>query len=85
MSIAVASGAVVVSEITSSETLGAATTSETAFDFEPSGFCICTVTLPTVDTSAAVTGAVHSVVELHEVARTTLPISSTDPVPPLPA
>ena len=40
MSCAVAVGAPLVSEITSSETFGAATTSETPFELVPSGFCI---------------------------------------------
>src|ERR1700730_19178390 len=68
-------------EITSSETLGTATTSETAFDCAPPGFCICTLTLPARATSAAVTGAIHSCAVLHVVVRALPPISNTEPVP----
>jgi hypothetical protein len=51
----------------------------------PLGFCICTVTLAIAATSAAVTGAVHSVPELHIVVRAVPPISSVDPGPGLAA
>src|SRR5256714_13228136 len=83
MSFPVASGAALVSEITSSETLGAATTSDNAFDVLASGFRICTETLPTTATSAGVTGAVHCVTELHVVVRGVPPISNTAPGPGL--
>src|SRR5437879_2169856 len=59
MSFPVALGAEPLKAITSSEGFGGATTSDTAFDFVPSGFCICTETFPAIAASAAVTGAVH--------------------------
>ena len=46
MSFAVAAGAAFVRAITSSDTFGGATTSETLFDFVPFGLRTCTLTLP---------------------------------------
>src|SRR5260370_38836870 len=60
MSFAVAALATLVSAIDSSEAFGGATTRLTALDFELSGFCICTLTVPAAATSAGAIGAVHS-------------------------
>src|SRR2546430_15419026 len=83
MFFSIAAGAVPVSEMDSSEVFGAATTSDTTLDVAPFGFRSCTDTLPATATSAAVTGAVHSVNELHVVVRAVPPISSTAPGPGL--
>src|SRR5271170_4691319 len=85
ISSAVAAGAALVSEMISSEPLGAPTTSKTTLDSVPTGSCTCTVRLPAAATSAGVTGAVHSVAELHAVVRGVPPTSSTDPGPGLDA
>src|SRR5229473_5938712 len=81
MSFPVAAGALLPSAITSSEMLGTATISATAFDFVPFGFCICMDTLPAAATSAAVTGAVHSREEMQVVIRAVPPMSIADPSP----
>src|SRR5579885_452026 len=85
MSLPVAFGAPLVNAICSSEGLGAATTSATTLDFVPSGFCACTVMLPALATSAAVTGAAHSRLEEHVVTREVPPISNVEPGPGLEA
>src|SRR5216683_6431437 len=85
MSFAVAAGATLDNEITSSELFCAATISETLLEVVASGLRICTATLPTETTSAGVTGAVHSVTEAQVVVRAAPPISKTDPGPGLDA
>src|SRR5579883_1822066 len=85
MSLPVAFGAPLVRTICSSELFGAATTSATAFERVPSGFCTCTGTLPALATSAALTGAVHSRLEEHVVTREVPPISNAEPGPGLEA
>src|SRR5882672_7943958 len=79
MSLALAEGAEFVSEMSSSETLGAATTRETLFDVVLSGFRIWMERFPALATSVGVTGAVHSVTELHVVVRAVPAISRTEP------
>src|SRR6266403_2019338 len=69
MSLPVADGAALLSEITSSETLGATTMTETLLDVVLSGLRIWTERFPALATSAGVTGAVHSVTALHVVVR----------------
>src|SRR5258708_25789203 len=81
MSFHVDAGNVMLSAITSSETFGAATISDTAFDFVPLGFRICTDKLPGTATSAAVTGVVHSRADVHVVIREGPPISIVEPGP----
>src|SRR5882762_134250 len=81
MSLALAEGAEFVSEMSSSETLGAATTRETLFDVVLSGFRIWMERFPALATSVGVTGAVHSVTELHVVVRAVPAISRTEPGP----
>src|SRR5260370_8622626 len=81
MSFPVAAGNVLLRAITSSETFGAATISDTAFDFVPLGFRICTDKLPGTATSAAVTGVVHSRADVHFVIRELPPISIVHPGP----
>src|SRR5260370_9518498 len=63
MSFPVAAGNALLSAITSSETFGAATISDTAFDFVPLGFLIFTDKLPVASTSAAVPCVRHSTVD----------------------
>ncbi len=43
-----------------SDGFGVAATRDTTLEEAPFGFCTCMETLPAIDTSAAVTGAVHS-------------------------
>src|ERR1700726_1254601 len=81
MSLAAAEGAAAVSEIISSEAFGATTVRETLLDVVLSGLRIWTERLPGVETSAAVTGAVHSVTELQVVVRAEPAISRTEPGP----
>src|SRR6202166_1353881 len=71
------SGAPALNEMTSSETLGTATTNETALDRVPSGFSTCTLTLPASATSAAVTGAIHSCAVPH-VVECIAPVTAAD-------
>src|SRR6266849_2577143 len=85
MSFPVAPGAELLSAITSSEGFGGATTSDTAFDFVPFGFCICTETFPAIATSVAVTGAVHSSFEMHDVVLAVPAMSMVEPGPGLEA
>src|SRR5882672_6215536 len=61
MSLAVAVGAALVSEISSSETFGTATMRETLLDALLSGLRIWTERFPALATSTGFTGAVHSV------------------------
>src|SRR6266436_5088631 len=81
ISFAVAEGVALVSGMTSSEVLGAATIRETLLEAVLSGLRTWTERLPGVETSAAVTGAVHSVTELHVVVRAVPAISKTEPGP----
>src|SRR5258708_14202150 len=81
MSLPLADGAALVSEISSSETLGAATIRETLLEVVLSGLRIWTERLPALATSAGVTGAVHCVTELHVVVRAVPAISRTEPGP----
>ena len=81
MSCPLAAGAVLVKEMEASEAFGAATTSSTTLLCVPSGFCICTETDPATATSLALTGARHSVVELHVVARALPAIHTAEPTP----
>src|SRR5882672_12961628 len=67
MSFPVATGALPLRAITSSETFGATTISTTAFEDLPPGLWIWTDKLPATATSAAVTGAVHSSAEVQAV------------------
>src|SRR6267143_3499548 len=60
MSLDVAEGAALVREMISSDGLRAATMRETLLEVELSGLRTWTERLPAVETSAAVTGAVHS-------------------------
>jgi hypothetical protein len=69
MSFAVAEGVAALSGITSSDAFGGITTRETAFDLVPSGFSICTETLPGRTTSVATSGAVHMVAVRQDVVR----------------
>src|SRR6202140_1515370 len=85
MSFALAAGAALVSEITSSAVFCAATTRETLLEVVPSGLRICTATLPTAATSAGVTGTVHSDTDVQVVVRAVPPISKTEPGPGLDA
>src|SRR6266849_10418576 len=79
MSFVVAEGAALVSEMISSEALGAATIRGTLLEVELSGLRTWTERLPGAETSAAVTGAVHSVTELHVVVRAVPAINKTEP------
>jgi len=54
---------------------------ETLLEVELSGLRTWTERLPAVRTSAAVTGAVHSVTELHVVVRAVPAINKTEPRP----
>src|SRR5260221_13934167 len=81
MSLAVANGAALVREMISSEVLGPITVRETLLEVVPSGLRTWTERLRGTDTSAAVTGAVHSVTELHVVVRAVPAISKTEPGP----
>src|SRR6267154_645918 len=81
MSLPLADGAALVSEISSSEALGAATMRETLLDVLLSGLRIWTERFPALATSAGVTGAVHCVTELHVVVRAVPAISRTEPGP----
>src|SRR5277367_304724 len=83
MSLPVDAGDALLSAITSSDTFGGATTRETAFDSVPLGFWICIETAPAIETSAAVTGAVHSVAAIQVVVRAVPPTSTDDPGPGL--
>src|SRR6266403_3235677 len=78
MSLPVADGVPLLSEISSSKTLGAATMRETLLDVLLSGLRIWTERFPALATSAAVTGAVHCVTELHVVVRAVPAISRTE-------
>src|SRR6266851_4441545 len=81
MSFVEAEGAALVSEMTSSEALRAATIRETLLEVVLSGLRIWTERLPGVETSAAMTGAVHSVTELHVVVRAVPEINKTEAGP----
>src|SRR5712672_4006236 len=81
MSLPLADGAELVSEISSSETLGAATIRETLLEVVLSGLRIWTERFPALATSAGVTGAVHCVTELHVVVRAVPAMSRTEPGP----
>src|SRR5712671_4546401 len=81
MSLPVADGVPLLSEISSSETLGAAMMRETLLEVVLSGLRIWTERFPALATSAGVTGAVHSVTELHVVVRAVPAISRTEPGP----
>src|ERR1700687_64700 len=81
MSFVLAEGAAVVSEMTSSEVLGAATTRERLLEVVASGLRTWTERLPNAETSAAVTGAVHSVTDVHVVVRAVPGINKTEPGP----
>src|ERR1700676_1659646 len=81
MSLAWAEGARPVSEITSSEAFGATTIRRTLFEVVSFGLRICTERLPGFETSAALTGAVHSVTELQLLVRAVPPISNVEPGP----
>src|SRR6266852_1403598 len=77
MSFVEAEGAALASEMTSSEALRAATIRETLLEVVLSGLRIWTERLPGAETSAAMTGAVHSVTELRVVPA----INKTEPGP----
>jgi len=81
MSLVLEEGAALVSEISSSEALGAATISGTLLDVELSGLRIWTERLPALATSPGATGAVHCVTELQEVVRAVPATSKTEPGP----
>jgi hypothetical protein len=81
MSFAEAEGAALVREMISSEALRAATMRETLLEVVLPGLRSWTERLPGAETSAAVTGAVHSVTELHMVMRGVPAISKTEPGP----
>src|SRR6266478_4736011 len=81
MSFVVAEGAALVREMISSEGLGAATTRETLLEVELSGLRTWTKRLPGAETSAEVTGAVHSVTEMQVVVRAAPAINKTEPGP----
>src|SRR5882757_9886193 len=81
MSLPVAVGAALVSEMSSSEILGAAMIRETLLDALPSGLRIWMERFPALATSAGVTGAVHCVTELQVVVRAVPAISRTEPGP----
>src|SRR6266851_10355569 len=81
MSLAVAEGAALVREMISPDGLRAATMRETLLEVELSGLRTWTERLPAVETAAAVTGAVHSVTELHVVVRAVPAINKTEPGP----
>src|SRR6266478_3954249 len=81
MSLPLADGAALVSEIRSSEALGAATMRETLFEVVLSGLRIWTERFPALATSAGFTGAVHSVTTLQVVVRAMPAISRTEPGP----
>src|SRR5438477_3605189 len=83
MSLPEAAGFVPVSVMLSSVTFGAATTSETLFDRDPSGFCNCTLMFSAVTTSDGNTGAVHSAELRQFVVREIPPMNTTDPGPGL--
>src|SRR5216684_2221370 len=78
MSLPLAEGAALVSEMSSSETLGAATTRGTLLEVVLSGLRIWIERFPALATSAGVTGAVHSVTELQVVVRAVPAISRTE-------
>src|SRR5258707_14820952 len=79
MSLPLAEGAALVSEMSSSETLGAATIRETLLEVVLSGLRIWMERFPALATSVGVTGAVHSVTELQVVVRAVPAISRTEP------
>src|ERR1700686_2855239 len=81
MSFAIAEGAAPVSEITSSEALGATTIRRTLFEVVLFGLRICTERLPGIETSATETGAVNSVTELQLLVRAVPPMTNVDPGP----
>src|SRR5215469_17011534 len=85
MSLPVAVGDELVSEMISSDGFGAATINETVCDSVPSGFCSWMETIPASATSAAVTGAVHSCVEMHNVVFAVPAMNSVEPGPGLEA
>src|SRR5712671_7732719 len=81
MSLPLADGAALVSVMSSSETLGAATIRETLLEVVLSGLRIWTERLPALATSAGVTGAVHCVTALQVVVREVPAMSKTEPGP----
>src|SRR5258707_15268144 len=81
MFLAVAAGVAAVSEIISSEVFGAMTGRETLLDVELSGLRIWTERLPAAERSAAVTGTLPSVTELHVVVRAGPAISRAEAGP----
>src|SRR5712671_96616 len=81
MSLAVAVGAALVSVMSSSNTLGAATIRETLLEVVLSGLWIWMERFPALATSTGVTGAVHSVTELQVVVRALPAMSRTEPGP----
>src|SRR5580704_233313 len=84
-SLPVTAGDALLRAITSSDVFGGTTMRETALDFVPSGFSICTETVPAIETSAGASGAVHSVAAMHAVVRAVPPIIRVDPGPGLDA
>src|SRR5882762_4560901 len=78
MSLPLAEGAELVSEISSSEILGAATMRETLLEVVLSGLWIWTERFPALATSTGFTGAVHSVTELQVVVRALPAMSRTE-------
>src|SRR6267142_3504745 len=81
MSLPLAEGAALVSEMSSSETLGAATIRETLLEVVLSGLWIWMERFPAFATSTGFTGAVHSVTELQVVVRAVPAMSRTEPGP----
>src|SRR5260221_5169217 len=78
MSWAVAEGAALVREKISSEVLGAITVRETLLEVVPLGLLTWMERLPGTDTSAAETGVVHFVTEVHVVACPDTAISKAE-------
>src|SRR5271169_1849112 len=85
MSLPVAAGDALLRAITSFEVFGVTITSETALDSVPPGFWTCTEIFPATETSAAVTGAVHSVDDAQVVVRAVPAIINVEPGPGLDA
>src|SRR3981189_3772340 len=81
MSLPLAEGAALVSEMSSADTLGAATIRETLLEVVLSGLWIWTDRFPALATSAGVTGAVHSVTTLHTVHSVRSAMRRTEPGP----
>src|SRR5260370_14728024 len=81
MSWAVAEGAPLVREMIASAVLGAITIREALFEVVPSGLRTWTERFPGTETSAAVTGAVHSVTKLQVVVRAEPAMSNAEPGP----